>query len=74
MYKREPRDVQPISGSSAAGAEQAGVPTAASGNTAQRRQIRSDDLLGGCREVLIEHSGELYSLRQTSKGKLILTK
>ena len=39
-----------------------------------RRRIRSDDLLGGSREVLIEHFGELYSLRQTSKGKLILTK
>ncbi len=40
----------------------------------QRRQIRSDDLFGGRREVLIEHAGEIYSLRQTSKGKLILTK
>jgi len=24
--------------------------------------------------VLIEHAGEIYSLRQASKGKLILTK
>ena len=39
-----------------------------------RRRIRSDDPLAGSREVLIEHCGELYSLRQTSKGKLILTK
>jgi hemin uptake protein HemP len=38
------------------------------------RLIRSDDLLGGHREVLIEHAGEFYSLRHTSKGKLILTK
>lgn len=43
-------------------------------NRSPRRQIRSDDLFGGSREVLIEHAGELYSLRQTSKGKLILTK
>jgi len=40
----------------------------------QRRQISSSDLFDGGREVLIEHAGELYSLRQTSKGKLILTK
>lgn len=40
----------------------------------QRRQIRSAELLDGCREVSIEHAGELYLLRQTSKGKLILTK
>ena len=40
----------------------------------QRPQIRSEELFGGQREVLIEHAGELYSLRQTSKGKLILTK
>jgi hemin uptake protein HemP len=46
----------------------------APGKDAQRRQIRSTDLLGGSREVLIEHSGEFYSLRRTSKGKLILTK
>lgn len=48
--------------------------TVTSGKIEQRRQIRSTDLLGGRREVLIEHAGELYSLRQTSKGKLILTK
>jgi hemin uptake protein HemP len=40
----------------------------------QRRQIRSVELFSGQREVLIEHGGEFYSLRQTSKGKLILTK
>ena len=44
------------------------------GAPSMRRRIRSDDLLSGQREVLIEHAGELYSLRQTSNGKLILTK
>ena len=39
-----------------------------------RRYLLSSDLLGVQREVLIEHAGEIYSLRQTSKGKLILTK
>ena len=55
-------------------AEQTGTPVIAAGNQAQRRQIRSDELFGSQREVLIEHAGEIYSLRQTSKGKLILTK
>ena len=55
-------------------AVQPGTPSAATGSQSQRRQVRSDDLLSGQREVLIEHAGELYSLRQTSKGKLILTK
>ena len=41
---------------------------------AQRPRIRSEELFGGQRELLIEHAGEVYSLRQTSKGKLILTK
>ena len=54
--------------------EQTGTPVIAAGNQAHRRQIRSDELFGSQREVLIEHAGEIYSLRQTSKGKLILTK
>ncbi len=52
----------------------ASMPADAAGSAAPRRQVRSDDLFGGQREVLIEHAGEFYSLRQTSKGKLILTK
>jgi hemin uptake protein HemP len=58
----------------AAIAGQDDAPAIAICNHSRRRQIRSDDLFGGQREVLIEHSGKLYSLRQTSKGKLILTK
>lgn len=38
------------------------------------RSLLSRDLLGDAREVIIEHDGELYRLRCTSKGKLILTK
>ena len=60
--------------SPAAIAGQTGAPTITAGNQSQRRQIRSIDLFSGQREVLIEHAGEFYSLRQTSKGKLILTK
>lgn len=43
-------------------------------STAARRQLASRDLLGGGNELHIEHNGEIYKLRQTSKGKLILTK
>ena len=39
-----------------------------------KRRLSSDELLGGQRELVIEHSGEEYRLRITSKGKLILTK
>jgi hemin uptake protein HemP len=38
------------------------------------RTLMSRDLLGDAQEVIIEHDGDLYRLRCTSKGKLILTK
>ena len=41
---------------------------------AARRMTTTRELLGGGNEVQIEHNGEIYTLRQTSKGKLILTK
>jgi hemin uptake protein HemP len=37
-------------------------------------RISSEQLLGGAREVLIEHEGETYRLQRTRAGKLILTK
>lgn len=60
--------------SPAAIAGESGATASSPGDRSKRRQIRSHDLFGEQREVLIEHSGEIYSLRQTSKGKLILTK
>lgn len=39
-----------------------------------RRQITSRELFLGGNELQIEHNGEIYTLRLTSKGKLILTK
>lgn len=36
--------------------------------------IRSEALLGGQKEILIEHAGEMYRLRLTRNGKLILQK
>ncbi len=38
------------------------------------RVVRSALLFGDDKEVVIEHDGERYRLRHTSKGKLILTK
>ena len=39
-----------------------------------RAPLNSSDLLAGRREVVIEHGGELYRLRHTKNGKLILNK
>lgn len=36
--------------------------------------IRSDELLKGRDEVVLVHDGQLYRLRRTRSGKLILTK
>ena len=38
------------------------------------RVIRSEDLLQGYQEILIRHGCEVYRLRVTRAGKLILTK
>ena len=38
------------------------------------RRIDSKSLLGDEGRVIIEHDGQLYLLRQTHAGKLILTK
>ncbi len=38
------------------------------------RTIRSEDLLGGEKEVVIVHEDQLYRLRRTRNGKLILQK
>ena len=37
-------------------------------------RVSTDELFNGTRELIIEHTGEEYRLRITSKGKLILTK
>ena len=43
-------------------------------NTLARKRINSKTLLGDEREIEIEHGGQLYRLRLTALGKLILTK
>ena len=39
-----------------------------------RRVIQSQELLKGESEALIEHAGEIYRLRLTSRGRLYLSK
>ncbi|MDE0853555.1 MAG: hemin uptake protein HemP [Nevskia sp.] len=58
---------QPSTGADTTGA-------AAAGAAAAVRQFDSRALLGVMREALILHRGEIYRLRQTRAGKLILTK
>ena len=41
---------------------------------AKPRRVRIEELLGGGRELIIEHRNEEYRLRMTSNSKLILTK
>jgi hemin uptake protein HemP len=38
------------------------------------RQVSSQELLKNQKELLIIHNGQLYHLRETRNGKLILTK
>jgi hemin uptake protein HemP len=39
-----------------------------------QRVVRVEELLGGNREVLIQHGDEYYRLRLTRNGRLLLTK
>jgi hemin uptake protein HemP len=41
---------------------------------ADSRRWSSTELFGACSEIEIEHGAAVYRLRQTSLGKLILTK
>lgn len=47
---------------------------AAAGTRPGIRRIDSTELFNGAPEVEIEHQGQVYRLRRTSLGKLILTK
>jgi len=54
------------------GIPQGGRGTASEASDAPRR-VRSEELLGGRTELVIEHHGRDYRLRVTQNGKLILT-
>ena len=47
---------------------------AAASQTSTLPRLDSRKLFGGANELLIEHGEELYRLRWTRSGKLILTK
>ena len=49
-------------------------PEARATATADRRRIDSQALLGAAQEVEIAHGLDVYRLRRTALGKLILTK
>jgi len=49
-------------------------PGPAAEGAAPVRRIHSRELLGAAAELEIEHAGQIYRLRRTSLGKLILTK
>jgi len=38
------------------------------------RRVSTRELFDGSREIQIEHNGEVYRLRITQRGRLILTK
>ena len=46
---------------------------AAASDPGPPRRVRSQDILNGAREIVIEHDGRVYRLRITQNGKLILT-
>ena len=50
------------------------VPTAVEGTPLRPLRIATDRLMGGRREIVLQHGDEEYRLRITSLGKLILTK
>jgi hemin uptake protein HemP len=49
-------------------------PDAPSAPEAPPRRIDSKNLLGAAQEIEIHHVGQIYRLRRTTLGKLILTK
>ena len=49
-------------------------PTPAAQPSSAVRHVRSADLFGGAREVVIEHEHHRYRLKMTSRGGLILNK
>jgi hemin uptake protein HemP len=50
------------------------APARSAPSNEQLRRIDSHELLGTAQEVEISHTGQIYRLRLTALGKLILTK
>ncbi|HEY1075349.1 MAG TPA: hemin uptake protein HemP [Fontimonas sp.] len=49
-------------------------PSSVSSRASSVVRVRSDDLLRGTREIVIEHRGEEYRLLRTRNDRLILNK
>jgi hemin uptake protein HemP len=71
MLRRDPSFV--LAAAAAAQAPAVADPSPPRRPTAPPR-LRSPDLFGGAVEIEIEHETQVYRLRKTSLGKLILTK
>ena len=56
------------------GRDQAAPPPAPEPPPSRPSAVRFTDLAGSAAEVEIEHAGQLYRLRRTRAGKLLLTK
>ena len=65
---------QPDAVAAAASADASSPEVSRVETTLPKERWRSEELLGNRCEVLIEHQGELYRLRRTRQGKLILHK
>ena len=50
------------------------APPPAPPSAARPAIFRTEELFGAAQEIWIEHAGEMYRLRITSRGKLLLTK
>lgn len=49
-------------------------PTTPATSKPQSRRINSQNLLAGTKEILIQHADQIYRLRETRSGKLIMHK
>jgi hemin uptake protein HemP len=66
-----------ITGLDEAAGDRGRAPEAAAARSPQGeavRHMRSSELFGTSREVVIQHDQHVYRLKQTSRGGLILTK
>lgn len=71
---QKPDKTQEITMNSAATPQAVPTPVPAPAGIKQPRQIRSETLLNGDRELQIIHGDEIYRLSVTRQGKLILHK
>ncbi len=75
MPGRERDGGDPVDGQKGRTMMKRSEPTPAEGETSKSiRRVRASDVLGPRGILLIEHEGEVYTLRVTRNNRLILTK